>query len=803
MKKMSAAKFGALLFFSIGVAQPALSQQPDIAAPTPPVAGAVAAKVFRPFAERSRVEAEVLLGSLYLSGKGVSQNFSQARLWFGKAAEQNNRTSEFWLAIMNDQGLGLPKDQNAAAALFLKAAEEGFAEAQYAASVRYAKGIGLPLNPTAAARWAYRAAFQGSPQAQLALAKILSEGTGVQQDPVAAYLWASIATTSADATIKESANTLKQKLGGSLASDIVAQSTASAAGWRPALEAPGEPPPAAAIEKDGIAASLAISNGEAVVRWRFLRPLAAPITEISGGLDDQALGIPQLAPYPQPNDRTAVLLALDLHGADRASRAERDKTILTKIASAAGETRAFDMTVLADTLKIVETTSSDFRGLIDEAVSAPATQSPVKLGQALREAIELPALAPARRRGIFVITDGRSEEVVDPKTIIDSARRSGVSISFILDVDAASANTASLREIAEGTGGVLVTQDQLSDFEEHPFDLIDSGATARFPLAHLHRSDQHDPEVKIAFRYGDERLELKAAVPNEAVLERDALRSAIDGCGPSCSTAFKKQVEDRIDLISSEAATYRDAHDDLSLLGQYAGNCLACNFRSEALARSRALTEERWYARLEAAGSDPDALEQFAKECAGDCSDQLRADAQSRLETARASQAERIEAQTYQEARGDAAKLDDYVSKCKVCAFEEQARADIAEIKQNDVDSKMFTFEVCNKTAARTSVAITGRTDPDTNDWTVAGWWTIEPDSCDTVGKFVRGHFYYMAVNNDDYRIGWRGADKKLCVSKTTFTRINKGGACDSDDPLEGFYDHVVNEGKLTWTLNP
>jgi uncharacterized membrane protein len=169
-----------------------------------------------------------------------------------------------------------------------------------------------------------------------------------------------------------------------------------------------------------------------------------------------------------------------------------------------------------------------------------------------------------------------------------------------------------------------------------------------------------------------------------------------------------------------------------------------------------------------------------------------------------------VEKENYNQARGDREKLLGYIRTCRICADAEQAKAGIAwfDAKKAEADAeasklaKMFTFEVCNKTSVKTLVSAAGKLDPDRGEWTVAGWWTISPGSCEEIGQFARGQFYYMAVNGADNRIGWRG-QKKLCVSRNTFTRINRGGSCAPDEPLEGFYDRDVEDAKLTWTLNP
>ncbi len=117
----------------------------------------------RPLREQSSTgdaEAQFHNGTLYETGKGVPQDYTQAVYWYRKAAGQN-------LAI-----------------------------AQYRLGVLYANGVGVPLDKVQAAAWFQMAAAQGYVYAQEMLGSDYLTGDGVQRDYAEAYFWYAITCAS-------------------------------------------------------------------------------------------------------------------------------------------------------------------------------------------------------------------------------------------------------------------------------------------------------------------------------------------------------------------------------------------------------------------------------------------------------------------------------------------------------------------------------------------------------------------------------------------------------------------------------
>ena len=69
-----------------------------------------AAKEWRPLAEQGDPEPQYNMGLLYLDGKGVPQNPTEAANWFRRAAEQGYEKAQHNLGAMYGSGQGVKRD---------------------------------------------------------------------------------------------------------------------------------------------------------------------------------------------------------------------------------------------------------------------------------------------------------------------------------------------------------------------------------------------------------------------------------------------------------------------------------------------------------------------------------------------------------------------------------------------------------------------------------------------------------------------------------------------------------------------
>jgi hypothetical protein len=548
------------------------------------------ALIARSFAEQGDAKAEFALGGMYLRGEGVTRDYGQSLAWFLRAAEQGDRDAMFVVAAMYAKGIGLKPDNDQALEWYRKAAEKGHRGAQATLGLRYLLGDGVARDETVAARWTYRAASQGIPEAQLLLAKMLSEGRGTTKNNVAAYSWATIATSRlGDKKLRDSASQFRQQIGSALTPDQIAQAEKTAKDWGPALEPSGATANGVTQEQDGIVASLSVGQGDAVVSWHFVRPQAVPISEVSGTIDGQALGVPRLEPYPTQGAKTWILLLLDVADPNRGPEIQRDKDTLATLVSHAQPHDEIDVATYGDRLRLLLPAGSGDQPLADMLRAAVPQTVPANLGQALKEAIALPSPTPVARRGIFVLTDGHSDDALNVSGLIEAANSNHTALNFLVSPSTRLGDLPALEALATATGGTVVKDDELPAFLQSPFGLLDSGAVAHFPVDSVVRNSQTDPKISVVFGYGGRTFELSTHLSNEARIARQGLEQTLNSCEALCSENFKSQIRSRIALISAEEKTYDAAGDDPTKLRAYAKECRVCSFREEANARAESL----------------------------------------------------------------------------------------------------------------------------------------------------------------------------------------------------------------------
>jgi hypothetical protein len=97
------------------------------------------------------------IGNAYYFGWGVKQDYSQAYVWFRKAAEQGNANAQYCLGVLYSDGEGVDQDEVEAAAWLRKAAEQGNADAMISLGLAYKNGSGVTQDYAQGAEWLQRA----------------------------------------------------------------------------------------------------------------------------------------------------------------------------------------------------------------------------------------------------------------------------------------------------------------------------------------------------------------------------------------------------------------------------------------------------------------------------------------------------------------------------------------------------------------------------------------------------------------------------------------------------------------------
>lgn len=122
--------------------------------------------IWRPLAAQGNAEAQNNLGLLYLHGKGVPANLTEAVRYFQLSAAAGSALGQNNLGGLYRDGRGVPRDYGRAARWFAAAASQGNAAAMYNLGLMYELGQGVKSEPVEASMWyALAAETDGSPNA--------------------------------------------------------------------------------------------------------------------------------------------------------------------------------------------------------------------------------------------------------------------------------------------------------------------------------------------------------------------------------------------------------------------------------------------------------------------------------------------------------------------------------------------------------------------------------------------------------------------------------------------------------------
>ncbi len=133
--------------------------------------------------------AQALLSKMYLDGKGVLMDETEAVKWCHKSVEQGDGEGQMFLGFLYEFGRGIPKDKEEAVKWYRKSAEQGNANGQRHLGFMYQEGHGVGKNEEEAAKWYAKAvewytksAEQGNANDQRYLGFMYEFGHGIPQD---------------------------------------------------------------------------------------------------------------------------------------------------------------------------------------------------------------------------------------------------------------------------------------------------------------------------------------------------------------------------------------------------------------------------------------------------------------------------------------------------------------------------------------------------------------------------------------------------------------------------------------------
>ncbi|MGE3976103.1 MAG: tetratricopeptide repeat protein [Nitrospira sp.] len=125
---------------------------PNPSPPQPLIGGPAVAEVLKR-AQSGDLNAQNELGLLYSEGRGLPQNYREAKDWFKKAADQGHAGAQVNLGTLYSLGRGAPYSDHMALFWFQKAAEQRNALAFAKLGMMYERGRAVPQSLIEAHMW--------------------------------------------------------------------------------------------------------------------------------------------------------------------------------------------------------------------------------------------------------------------------------------------------------------------------------------------------------------------------------------------------------------------------------------------------------------------------------------------------------------------------------------------------------------------------------------------------------------------------------------------------------------------------
>jgi len=140
-------------------------------------------------ADQDNLEAERLLGIMYIKGMGVPQDYALGMRWMRIAADRGLADAQHDVGILYQRGWGVERNEAEAVKWFRLAADQGLVVAQNNLADIFALGLGVPQDFGEALKWYRIAADQGSSYAENVVGVAYERGLYVTQDYAEAFRW--------------------------------------------------------------------------------------------------------------------------------------------------------------------------------------------------------------------------------------------------------------------------------------------------------------------------------------------------------------------------------------------------------------------------------------------------------------------------------------------------------------------------------------------------------------------------------------------------------------------------------------
>ncbi len=271
--------------------------------------------------------------------------------------------------------------------------------------------------------------------------------------------------------------------------------------------APDGDPGAVVLRRDGMVAEIRTDEEQLDMAWRFQRPLIQPLSAITADVHGRPLGAPTFSAYPQPGNRSAFLIVMDVSDPRREQELRADKVIALSLLATLKPYHSVGLMTYASAPDVMPPHWQDLSDLGEDIAGiALKDEKPDRDGALLKAVLGVGSI-PANRRALFVFTDGHTTTPDNAAEVVTAAYRYGVAVTFVTapSTGLRPADTDMIEAIAGLTGGEVIGAAEVRRFQMAPFALLDSGGRATFPLAGAYRLPwESSSAVHVRMTFGEQ-----------------------------------------------------------------------------------------------------------------------------------------------------------------------------------------------------------------------------------------------------------------------------------------------------------
>ncbi len=165
----------------------------------------------RTAASKGDPSAEFEVAARFAEGRGVSQDFKQANVWYQRSAQRGFAPAQYRLGTLFERGIGIKADVARAKIWYGRAAEQGHVKAMHNLAVLNSGRDQSADYPTAVT-WFTAASERGLADSQFNLGVLHESGLGLPRDLKQAYYWLALAARNGDKEASRRRDQVRMKL---------------------------------------------------------------------------------------------------------------------------------------------------------------------------------------------------------------------------------------------------------------------------------------------------------------------------------------------------------------------------------------------------------------------------------------------------------------------------------------------------------------------------------------------------------------------------------------------------------------